>query len=143
MESILEEAVDLYMMAQFDHGYDPMFIMTLLHAICWAISAWDIDLSTDIICHYFKKALSNDCHGSERSEKDSNEIVFLSNASCSYSTRIFKLKKGKEKGDKEPILIHSFIDVVWGLLSAFCAEPVDNDHLHSLLGCHLPTNNCH
>lgn len=46
------------MMAQFDHGYDPMSTMTLLHAIRWAISAWDIDLSMDTICNCFAKALS-------------------------------------------------------------------------------------
>ena len=48
----------LYMMAQFDHGYDPMSTMTLLYAIRWAISAWDIDLSMDTICNCFAKALS-------------------------------------------------------------------------------------
>ena len=46
------------MMAQFDQGYDPT--MTLLHAIRWVISAWDIDLSTDTICHCFTKALLNE-----------------------------------------------------------------------------------
>ena len=35
----------LYMMAQFDQRFDPMFTITILDAICWAIAAWDIDLS--------------------------------------------------------------------------------------------------
>lgn len=48
------------MMAQFDQGFDPMSTITILDAIRWAISAWDIDLSTETIYNCFKKALSLD-----------------------------------------------------------------------------------
>ena len=47
----------LYMMAQFDQGFDPMSTITILDAIRWAIAAWDIDLSTETIHNCFKKAL--------------------------------------------------------------------------------------
>ena len=58
------------MMAQFDQGFDPMFTITILDAIRWAISAWDIDLSMETIHNCFKKALSLD---------DSNSIQPLHN----------------------------------------------------------------
>lgn len=48
----------LYMMTQYDHGYDPISTMTILFAIRWAISAWTLDLSTDTIRNCFHKALS-------------------------------------------------------------------------------------
>ena len=60
----------LYMMAQFDQGFDPMSTITILDAIRWAISAWDIDLSMETIHNCFKKALSLD---------DSNSIQPLHN----------------------------------------------------------------
>ena len=45
------------MMAQFDREFDPMSAITILDAIRWPISAWDIDLSAETICSCFKKAL--------------------------------------------------------------------------------------
>lgn len=41
-------------------------------------------------------------------------MVFLYNANCSYSTRIFELKREKEKGEEEHVLVRSFIDLSGG-----------------------------
>ena len=43
------------MMAQFDQELDPMSTITILDAINWAVSPWDIDLSTVTICNCFKR----------------------------------------------------------------------------------------
>ena len=48
----------LFMMDQFDKGYDPLSIMTILQAVRWAISAWNLDLAEDSIQNCFKKAFS-------------------------------------------------------------------------------------
>jgi hypothetical protein len=48
----------LYMMTEFDRGYDPVSTMTILRALRWAISAWNIDLKDDTIQQCFKKALT-------------------------------------------------------------------------------------
>lgn len=45
----------LHMMAQFDQELDPMSTITILDAINWAVSPWDIDLSTETICNCFKR----------------------------------------------------------------------------------------
>jgi hypothetical protein len=48
----------LYMMAEFDRGFNPISTMTILQALRWAIPAWNIDLKDDIIRQCFKKALT-------------------------------------------------------------------------------------
>lgn len=47
-----------YMMAEFDHGYDPMATMTILNAVRWVIQAWGVDLSRKVIQNCFTKALT-------------------------------------------------------------------------------------
>lgn len=37
------------------------------------------------------------------------EQPLIIQASCSYTTRISEMKKGKEKGEEEPVLVRSFI----------------------------------
>jgi hypothetical protein len=46
------------MMAEFDRGFNPIETMTILQALRWAISAWNIDLKDDTIQQCFKKALA-------------------------------------------------------------------------------------
>lgn len=47
----------LYMMAEFDRGFNPMSTMTVLQALRWAIPAWNVDLKSETIQHCFKRAL--------------------------------------------------------------------------------------
>ena len=46
------------MMAEFDSGFNPMSIMTVLQALWWAIPAWNVDLKSETIQCCFKQALS-------------------------------------------------------------------------------------
>jgi DDE superfamily endonuclease. len=48
----------LYMMAEYDRGFNPISTMTILHALQWAIPASNIDLKSDTIRRCFKRALA-------------------------------------------------------------------------------------
>ncbi|THC89702.1 hypothetical protein EYZ11_010853 [Aspergillus tanneri] len=47
-----------FIMAEFERGYDPVLTMTVLKAIQWAISAWNLDVPADTIISCFRKALA-------------------------------------------------------------------------------------
>ncbi|KAI7976189.1 hypothetical protein EIK77_010662 [Talaromyces pinophilus] len=46
-----------YMNLEFGHGADPSVTMTILMAVRWAITAWNVDLDNETIMQYFSKAL--------------------------------------------------------------------------------------
>lgn len=48
----------LFMMAEYDRGYNPISTMTILLAVRWAISAWNLDLKESTIQNCFQKALT-------------------------------------------------------------------------------------
>ncbi|BCR98585.1 uncharacterized protein AKAW2_40268S [Aspergillus luchuensis] len=52
----------VYMMTEYDRGYDPITTMNLLQALRWSISAWNLDLKDDTIRHCFTRALSDDTY---------------------------------------------------------------------------------
>ncbi|KAF7167950.1 hypothetical protein CNMCM6106_003299 [Aspergillus hiratsukae] len=63
----------LYVMAEFDRGFNPISTMTILQALWWAIPAWNIDVKDDIIRQCFKNALTiEDIH-----EIDNDEIELM------------------------------------------------------------------
>lgn len=49
----------LFMMAEYDKGYNPLSTMTILLAVRWAISAWNLDLKESTIQNCFQKALAS------------------------------------------------------------------------------------
>lgn len=65
----------LFMMDQFDKGYDPLSTMTILQAVRWAISAWNLDLAEDTIQNCFKKAFSSEDTREIRCQAVINEIT--------------------------------------------------------------------
>lgn len=65
----------LFMMDQFDKGYDPLSTMTILQAVRWAISAWNLDLAEDTIQNCFKKAFDYEDMREIRCQAVINEIT--------------------------------------------------------------------
>ena len=47
-----------HLVHEHDHGWDPMSTMTVLHAIRWAISIWEVEMVDDTITHSFRAAMS-------------------------------------------------------------------------------------
>jgi hypothetical protein len=47
-----------HMKTEFDRGYDPIVTMTILKAIRWAVKAWEVDLSHEVIQNCFTKTLA-------------------------------------------------------------------------------------
>ncbi|QMW47093.1 hypothetical protein G4B11_010572 [Aspergillus flavus] len=47
-----------YLVHEHDRGWDPISTMTILHAIRWAISIWEIELADDIFTHAFRATMS-------------------------------------------------------------------------------------
>ncbi|EED18817.1 transposon, putative [Talaromyces stipitatus ATCC 10500] len=46
-----------YMNLEFGRDSDPTVTMTILMAVRWAITAWNVDLDPQTVVHYFRKAL--------------------------------------------------------------------------------------
>ena len=65
----------LFMMDQFDKGYYPLSNMTILQAVQWAISAWNLDLTEDTIQDCFKKAFSAEDTREINCQAVINEII--------------------------------------------------------------------
>lgn len=59
-------------------------------------------------------------------------MIFLSNASCNYSTRIFELEKGKEKGEEEPVLVCSFIGSLCGRRQLLARSRMERGRANSI-----------
>ena len=64
----------LYILAEFDRGFNPVSTMTVLQALRWAISAWNIDLKSDTIRRCFKRALSIENAGEIEDQELLNEL---------------------------------------------------------------------
>ncbi|PWY73407.1 hypothetical protein BO83DRAFT_445290, partial [Aspergillus eucalypticola CBS 122712] len=60
--NILKRQWLVYIMTEYDWEYDPITIMNLLQVLRWSISAWNLDLKDDTICHCFTRALSDDAY---------------------------------------------------------------------------------
>lgn len=66
----------LFMMAEYDRGYNPISTMTILLAVRWAISAWNLDLKESTIQNYFQKALTSQDNGEVGCQETIMEISY-------------------------------------------------------------------
>lgn len=118
----------LYMVKEYDRGFDPLTTMTVLQGIRWAIEAWSVDVKVDTIRNCFNKALH--CE-KEEEFKDIESISLLESSfrSLQLSNRIQNIMDIKEFLNPEGEEISdSLMDIDSAVLSQFSKpQEIDDD----------------
>lgn len=125
----------LYMMTEFDRGYDPMATMTILNAVRWAIQAWEVDLSPEAIQNCFTKALA----ARDDAEMVSNQLLQelqagLDQLAISNIKEIMKIDQFLNPAEEEVTdNLEDLDSLIISQFSAEGAESDDNDEVYEVL----------
>lgn len=125
----------LYMISEFDLGYDPMNTMSILKAIRWAVKAWDEDLLDKTIQNCFTK-ISNRQSDTERvSGQLLRELqTSLDQLAISDIKEVMKIDQFLNPYEEQVIdTLETFDNLILGQFGTEEAEPNDTNEVYETL----------
>jgi hypothetical protein len=124
-----------FMMKEYARGYNPITTVTILNAIRWAMEAWQLDLSNELIQNCFTRALAGQFNKEVVSTQLLRELqVSLDRLASSYIRDVMTLEQFLNPPEEQVVdNLDNLDSIILSQFTAQAAESDDNDDGYEVL----------
>lgn len=124
-----------YMMKEYSRGYDPANTVTVLNVVRWAMEAWQLDLSNEVIKTCFARALAGQANKEMISTQLSRELkLALDQLATSHIRDIMTLEEFLNPADEQIMdTLESLDNIILSQFAPKAAEPDEDDEVLEVL----------